>query len=138
MGWSVWSVLSGCNGHTGTDATIKADATTYGVSAARRLLRGLTLEEIAQSDFHDSGALWLNSLASAVFVELMQQLRCYAHAEEYAVLALVFVRHVKLRESYSSTCVIHPVAKSDAKRTVNPRQAGQQSDDCGQLVRASG
>ena len=26
-------------------------------------------------------------------------------------------------------------AKSDAKRTVNPRQAGQQSDDCGQLVR---
>ena len=29
-------------------------------------------------------------------------------------------------------------AKSDAKRTVNPRQAGQQSDDCGQLVRTSG
>ena len=28
-------------------------------------------------------------------------------------------------------------AKSDAKRTVNPKQAGQQSDDCGQLVRAS-
>ena len=28
------------------------------------------------------------------------------------------------------------LAESDAKRTLNPRQAGQQSDDCGQLVRA--
>lgn len=29
------------------------------------------------------------------------------------------------------------IAESDAKRTVNPRQAGQQSDDAGQLVTTS-
>ena len=34
------------------------------------------------------------------------------------------------------TEVLRNGAKSDALRTLNPNQAGQRSDDCGQLVKA--